>query len=73
MWHHRRRASDEELILKHDLFLSAGVVCEEPESTGLSGPAGGAVLQVRAGERTAGRLPPADRTDEGSGLHHAAR
>lgn len=73
VWHHRRRASDEELILKHGLFLSAGVVCEEPESTGLSGPAGGAVLQVRAGERTAGRLPPADRTDEGSGLHHAAR
>lgn len=53
--------------------LTVGALCKEPKCTGLSGPAGGAVLQVRAGERTTGPLPPADWTDEGSGLHHSAR
>lgn len=53
--------------------LSVGAVRKEPECAGLGGPVGGAVLQVRAGERAAGTLPPADWKDEGSGLHHAAR
>lgn len=40
--------------------LTVGVVCKEPERTGISGPAGGAVLQVRAGERAASPVPTAD-------------
>ncbi|XP_069572318.1 RNA-binding protein 41 isoform X1 [Brachyistius frenatus] len=54
-------------------FLAVGSVREELEHAGVSGPAGGAVLQIRAEERAAGRLPAADREDEGSGLHHSAR
>lgn len=55
------------------MHLTLGAVCKEPERTGISVPAGGAVLQVRAGEGASGHLPPADWQDEGSGLHHSAR
>lgn len=53
--------------------LSAGAVCEEPEPAGVGGPAGGAVLPVRAGGGSGRAVPPADGQDEGPGLHHAAR
>lgn len=55
------------------LSLCVGPVCEEPEPTGVSGPAGGAVLQIWEDGQAPGALPGADWEDEGSGFHHSAR
>lgn len=63
----------DQLVTYLLVFRSAGSVCEEPECTGVSGPAGGAVLQIWAEERASCSLPAAHRKDEGSGLRHAAR
>lgn len=52
---------------------AVGSVREELEPAGVSGPAGSAVLQVRTEQRPSGSVPPADGSDEGSGLRHSAR